>query len=65
MVIGERGLKEGKIEIKWRNQSEPRNIPAATAAAAEAILAEIDGARRQEIASCEERRLARSAARPS
>ena len=41
VVVGERGLKDGTIEIKWRNQSEAKHIPAATAA--EAIIAELDG----------------------
>jgi prolyl-tRNA synthetase len=63
VVIGERGLKEGKIEIKWRSQSEPKHVPAATAA--EAIVAEIDAARRQHDAWCSERRRARAAGRPS
>ena len=63
VVIGERGLKEGKIEIKWRNQSEARQVPADTAAAA--ILAEIETARRQHEAWCRERQQTRAAARPS
>ena len=33
VVIGERGLKEGKIEVKWRHESEAKQVPAATAAA--------------------------------
>jgi prolyl-tRNA synthetase len=61
VVIGDRGLKEGKIEIKWRNQPEPKHIPAATAA--EAILAEIEAARQQHDTDCQQRRRARSTAR--
>jgi prolyl-tRNA synthetase len=63
VVIGERGLKDGKIEIKWRNQSEARQIPAAIAV--EAILREIEAARRQHEEWCLERQRARGAARPS
>ena len=32
VVVGERGLKDGTIEIKWRHQSEAKHIPAASAA---------------------------------
>jgi prolyl-tRNA synthetase len=63
VVIGERGLKEGMIEIKWRSQSEPQHVPSATAA--ESILAKIEAARRQHDAACQERRRTRAAARPS
>ena len=38
VVIGERGLKEGKLEIKWRTQSEPSMIPLAGAAEAIATI---------------------------
>jgi prolyl-tRNA synthetase len=63
VVVGERGLKDGKIEIKWRTQSEAKQVDAATAA--EAILAEIEAASRQHDAACRERRQARAAAKPS
>ena len=63
VVIGERGLKEGKIEIKWRSQSEPKHVPAGTAGAA--ILAEVDEARRRHEESCRDRLRARAAARSS
>jgi len=63
VVIGERGLKEGKIEVKWRTQSEAKQVDAATAA--EAILAEIEAARRGHDEACQERRQARAAAKPS
>src|SRR5262249_51093665 len=39
VVIGERGLKDGSIEVKWRSEAAARNIPAASAGAA--ILAEL------------------------
>ncbi len=42
VVVGERGLKDGTIEIKWRDQSEAKHIPAATAA--DTIIAEISAA---------------------
>ena len=63
VVVGERGLKEGKVEIKWRDQSEAKTVPAATAAAA--ILDEVDAMRRRHDDWCVERRTARAAARPS
>src|SRR5208283_4939226 len=43
VVIGERGLKEGSIEVKWRNESAAKNLPLAKAA--EDILVELAGAR--------------------
>ena len=61
VVVGERGLKDGTIEIKWRNQPEAKHIPAATAA--ESILAEVTAARQRHDAFCDERRQARAAAR--
>jgi prolyl-tRNA synthetase len=61
VVVGERGLKDGTIEIKWRHQPEARHIPAETAA--ESILAEVTAARRRHDAYCEERRQARTAGR--
>ncbi len=39
VVIGERGLKDGTVELKWRTEAAARQIPAASAA--ESILAEI------------------------
>jgi prolyl-tRNA synthetase len=63
VVIGERGLKEGKIEIKWRDKAESTHIDAA--AAAQAIVAEIEARRRQQAAACAERRRARGAAKPT
>ena len=43
VVIGERGLKDGSIEVKWRHEAAARNLPLATAV--EAILAELAGAK--------------------
>ena len=43
VVIGERGLKDGTIEIKWRHRGGGQARAAATAA--EAILAELAGAK--------------------
>jgi prolyl-tRNA synthetase len=63
VVIGERGLKEGKVEVKWRNEKESRNLPAATAA--EGILAELAAARNKQDAYCRERIAARAGVRPS
>jgi len=61
VVVGERGLKDGTVEIKWRAQTEPKLIPAASAV--QLIRAEIDEARKRLEASCQERRQARAASR--
>ena len=63
VVIGERGLKEGSIEVKWRSESAAKNLPLATAA--EVILAELAGARARHDAYCRERIAARAGATPS
>src|SRR4029077_12685462 len=52
VVVGERGLKDGTIELKWRDQSEARQIPAATAAGA--IVAEVNAVRQKHASFCEE-----------
>jgi prolyl-tRNA synthetase len=61
VVVGERGLKDGTVEIKWRDQPDAKLIPAASAA--ERILAEVDEARKRLEATCQERRQARAASR--
>ena len=61
VVVGERGLKDGTIEIKWRNQPEAKHIPAASAA--ESIVAEVAAARQRHDAYCAERRQTRAAGR--
>jgi prolyl-tRNA synthetase len=61
VVISERGLKEGTIEIKWRTEKQARNVSAAQAA--ETVLAELDATRGVQAAAREQRRMARSAAR--
>jgi prolyl-tRNA synthetase len=61
VVIGERGLKDGAIEIKWRNESQARSVPAATAGAA--VLAEIKAAHERHAAHCAGKRRARAAAK--
>ena len=53
MVIGERGLKEGSVEVKWRSESAAKNLPLASAA--ESILDELAGARAKHDAYCRER----------
>jgi prolyl-tRNA synthetase len=60
VVVGERGLKDGTIEIKWRSQAEASHIPAASAA--EAILTAVTQARQRDDNRCQERREARAAA---
>src|SRR5262249_51307632 len=54
VVVGERGLKDGTIEMKWRQESDARHIPAAPAA--QSILSELASARQRHQARCEERR---------
>jgi prolyl-tRNA synthetase len=63
VVIGDRGLKEGKIELKWRDHAEPQQVTAATAI--DTIVAEIAGARQQHAASCAEKVRQRASARRS
>ena len=63
VVIGERGLKDGTIEVKWRTDEAAHFVPAATAG--EAILAEIDKAKKAHQTHCEERKAARAGAKRS
>ena len=63
VVIGERGLKDGSIEVKWRHEAAARNLPLATAT--QAILAELAGARAKHDAYCREWIAARSGAATS
>ena len=57
VVVGERGLKEGTIEVKWRSADAAHHVPSATAG--EAILAELATARAAE----DDRRAARRQSR--
>jgi prolyl-tRNA synthetase len=61
VVIGERGLQSGVVEVKWRTDKDPHEVSAATAA--EAILAELESTAKTLAARCEERRVARAASR--
>ena len=61
VVIGERGLKEGTIEVKWRTDAEAHHVAVATAG--EAILAEVEATRKALAKQCAERRIARAATR--
>ena len=61
VVVGERGLKEGTIEVKWRNAESAHHVALATAG--EAILAEVASTKKAHEAFCLERRVARAAAR--
>jgi prolyl-tRNA synthetase len=58
VVIGERGLKEGKIEVKWRHEKEATTVPSDSAG--EAIVKLIDEKRQALAAACAERRSARA-----
>jgi prolyl-tRNA synthetase len=60
VVIGERGLKDGSIEVKWRHESASRNLPLASAP--EGILGELCAAKSKHEAYCRERIAARSGA---
>jgi prolyl-tRNA synthetase len=61
VVISERGLKDGTIEVKWRTDAAPRAISAATFV--EAILAELDSTRKGFETAAAERRISRAASR--
>jgi prolyl-tRNA synthetase len=61
VIIGERGLKEGTIEVKWRTDIAAHHVAVATAG--EAILAEIETTRKAQGDRCTERRIARAASR--
>jgi prolyl-tRNA synthetase len=63
VVVGERGLKDGTVELKWRHESQAIQVPAATAAGA--IIAEVAQARKRHDDHCQARREARAAARKS
>ncbi len=63
VVVGERGLKEGKVEIKWRAEAEPPTVPAETAA--DSILAELKAAEEKLHSHCLVGRSKREAAKSS
>ena len=61
VVVGERGIKEGTIEVKWRDADAAHHVPLATAG--EAILAELEAKRKAFESSCADRRTARLASK--
>jgi len=61
VVVGDRGLKEGKVEVKWRTAAEAHHVPLETAGAA--ILAELAEAHRAHEETCRARKAARAAGR--
>lgn len=61
VVIGERGLKEGTIEVKWRDAAAARTLPLEGAGVA--ILEELAAKRVAHAELCNERRQARAASR--
>lgn len=61
VVVGERGLKDGTIEVKWRTDAAAHQVQAATAGAT--ILAELEATRKGLAAISAERRTARAAAK--
>ncbi|MDG3006996.1 proline--tRNA ligase [Paludisphaera mucosa] len=63
VVIGERGLKEGKIEIKWRHETEAQSLPLETAG--DSILAELKAAEEKHHNTCLVNRSKREAAKSS
>jgi prolyl-tRNA synthetase len=60
VVIGERGLKDGTIEVKWRTDAAAHHVPAATAA--DKILDEVAEARSRLAARRAERQATRARA---
>jgi prolyl-tRNA synthetase len=63
VVIGERGLKDGTIELKWRHEPQARLIPADTAAGT--IQAELAAALQAHAEACQAKIEARAAKRMS
>ena len=61
VVIGERGLKDGNIEVKWRTEKDSKNIPAD--GAGQAVLAELQEARAKLASECRSRIESRAASR--
>ncbi len=61
IVVGERGLKEGNIEVKWRTEAAAHTVPAE--AAAETIRGELDIALQRVKDQAGERRTTRAAAK--
>jgi prolyl-tRNA synthetase len=61
IVIGERGLKEGSIELKWRHEAAPKSIPAANAA--QLVLDELRAAIESLDVECTNRRNSRACSR--
>ena len=61
IVVGERGLKEGTVEVKWRTDAAAHNLAASTAG--EAIAAEIEATRKALDAKVAERRTSRAVAK--
>jgi prolyl-tRNA synthetase len=61
VVISERGLKDGTIEVKWRTDSTAHTISAAIAE--EAILAELESTRKGLETIATERKISRAASR--
>ena len=59
VVVGERGLKDGTVEVRWRTDAAAHNVSAATAG--EAILAEIAETRKTHATECLNRQIARAA----
>jgi len=60
VVVGERGLKDGTIEVRWRTEREARIIPGA--GASEAIVGELKAAMAAHEAEVEARRARRAGA---
>jgi prolyl-tRNA synthetase len=59
VVVGERGLKEGTLELKWRSEPSALSVPASSAG--DAILDVLDQARKNLATSCDDRRERRAA----
>ncbi|MFO0890711.1 MAG: proline--tRNA ligase [Isosphaeraceae bacterium] len=61
VVIGERGLKDGNLELKWRGESAPKALPLAEGGAG--VLRELQEAKARHDAYCRDRIAARAGAK--
>jgi prolyl-tRNA synthetase len=61
VVVGERGLKDGQVEVKWRTDSGAHTVPLDGAGAA--ILAELEAKRAEQADRCLDRQVQRAADR--
>jgi prolyl-tRNA synthetase len=63
VVVGERGLKEGTLELKWRSETAAKTLPLESGGAG--VLRELAAAKAKHEAHCRERIVARAGAKGS